>query len=142
MKILIIPNMVTKQVCQDYERIFQIPLGNPKMDDDRRTIHEEDNEDAGTSSQAFLVKAGGLPLGNHFHNKKIEVFFVLEGLVERLTTEDATAKQEFYNCIPAGAMIVVPPGIAHTFLLSPGSRMLCYSSERFDPGDMVAKKLA
>ena len=143
MKALIVPNMVTDQVNQDYDRIFQIPLSNPKMDDERRTIHEEDDEVTGTSTQAFLIKTGGLPLGNHYHTNKVEAFFVISGEVERLITKDVEGeiKTESEH-IPAGSMIIIPPGLAHTFFLSPGSQMLCYASERFDSRDMPTWKLA
>jgi len=143
-KALIVPDMVTDRVKKDYQRIFQIPLANPKMDDDRRSIHEEDDEAAGTSTQAFLVKMNGLPLGNHFHTKKIEMFYILEGEVEHLITADPASSNTTNDRanIPAGSLIVMPPGVAHTFFLTPGSRMICYASERFDPDDMVAYKLA
>lgn len=142
MKALIVPNMVTSLVADDYRRIFEIPLTNPKMDDERRTIHEEDDEGAGTSTQAFLVKSGGLPLGNHSHNNKVEVFFLLCGEVERLITLSLGEEKKEFSHIPSGSMIVMPPGVVHTFFLSPGSRMLCYASERFDPNDMPTMKLA
>ena len=141
---MIFSDMVRDRIFDDYRRIFQIPLGNSKMDDDRRTIHEEDNLDAQSSTQAFLVKAGGLPLGNHYHAKKTEIFFVIEGSVERLITasDGGTGPTEEFSLLQAGTMIVMPPGVAHTFFLSPGSKMICYATERFNQADMVAVKLA
>ena len=131
------------KMLDDYKRIIQIPFANPKMDDERRTIHEEDNEANQSSTKAFLIKAGGLPLGNHFHLKKTEVFCILEGKVELLVTndQDQTYRREYRN-ISAGSMIIMPPGVAHTFFLAPDSKMICYGTGCFDPTDMTALKLA
>lgn len=114
------------------------------MNDERRTIHEEDNESNQSSTQAFLTKAGNVPLGNHFHRDKTEVFFILSGGVERLVTSDEGRQQhqEFHDYdIPVGSMIVMPPRVACTFFLKPGSEMICYATERFDAGDMHPLKL-
>jgi len=136
-------NGIPMVVDEDYKRIFQIPLSNPKMDDERRTIHEEDNEEKRCSTQAFLVKTGNLPLGNHYHRTKTEVFFIISGRLDKLITSDdeGNHRKEFVD-VPPGTMIVMPPRVAHTFFLAEGSRMICYATERFDPNDMPGMKLA
>jgi mannose-6-phosphate isomerase-like protein (cupin superfamily) len=109
------------------------------MHDVRREIHEEDDEQAECSTQAFLIHDGELPLGKHFHRNKTEVFFILSGTLKKLTITDEEGNNPLqWEDLPAGTMIIMPPRVAHTFFFEPGSTMICYATERFDSTDMPA----
>lgn len=137
---IIIKGVPRTPFWEEHARIFQIPLQNPKMDDDRRTIHEDDREEDRCSIGAFLIKQSGLPLGNHYHDWKTEVFIILSGEGD-LITADRNGEHRRERPVGPGDVVVMPPGVAHTFFLIPGSEMLCYSTERFDPSDMKPLKL-
>ncbi len=113
-------------------------------EDERRKI-EECNAD-GFSVQMFTVKVSDIPLGLHAHGKKSEVFTILEGDGEVLTCPvSPTGKQtgEIERiAVSAGSVVRIPPFVAHTFYLAPGSRMHCFSSAPFDPAaqDMIPCK--
>lgn len=128
-----------------YGRLISIPLQDPRMNDERREIHELNNPWGNWSIQAFRIKADNLPLGNHFHERKTEVFIILSGKVEKLIFargKDLSGRKELTDLGP-GTLIVIPPGWAHTFYMTPGSEMLCFSDAAFDPNnmDMFSAKL-
>lgn len=132
-----------KQAREEYNEIMAIPIADPLQDDNRRELHELNNKEEGWSVQAFLMKAGikDQPVGKHYHEKKVEVFLMLEGRVEELLTAHKTAKEVAVAAnLGPGTLIVIPKLVAHTFYMEPGSRMLCYSSRAFDSKDkdMVA----
>jgi|SRR3989344_6000505 len=105
--------------------------------DARRTISEVNGPNF--SVQHFKV-AARMPLGNHYHGKRVETFVVLAGggrLVTRHVGLDGKGLEEpVEEAVSAGTVIRMPPYVSHTFILEPGSEMVCYSSIRFDPDDM------
>lgn len=139
---LIKRNMVNDEIRADFDRIRLIPISDPRMKDARREIHEENNAENQSSVQTFDVIGNAVPMGNHYHKKVTEVFFILSGRVERLITNDvAMSHRREFSDLPPGTMILMPPGVAHAFFLKPGSTMICYATERFDPEDMIPAKL-
>ena len=117
---------------------MSIPLQDKRMNDDRREIHELNNQWNNWSIQAFHIKAGNLPLGKHFHERKTEVFFILEGRIEKLVLargKKLAEKKEWAGLGP-GSLITIPPNWAHTFYLALESRMICFSNAMFDPNNM------
>ena len=125
-------------ILREYERVFAIPITNPRMDDDRRTIHEDDDKVAQSSTQAFLVKNNDRPLGNHYHIRRTELFFIVEGEVELLVTSNPAGKfRKVSTALPTGTLIVIPPLVAHAFRNSNGGKMLCVSTERYADEDMI-----
>lgn len=129
-----------ERIKREYDEIMALPLADPRMNDDRREIHEMNDPAEDWSVQAFLLKqkAANLPLGKHFHQRKTEVFVILEGRVEKLVTafgNELDERREFHD-LSAGTTIVIPPMVAHTFYMQPDSRMICYSSRAFNPKDM------
>jgi len=105
-------------------------------DDNRRTICEFNSNDF--SVQSFRVKEK-IPLGNHFHKRKSEIFIITKGggtfafspVDEYGQLPD---KMKIVNVEP-GAVIFVPVLVAHAFLLHSGSEMVCFSSARYDKND-------
>ncbi len=103
--------------------------------DARREISEFNGE--GFSLQSFEIFER-LPLGNHFHTNKNETFVILEGgasLLTKLITADSTDVVHT-RTVSKGDVVRIPPMVAHTFLLEPGSKMMCFSSVPFNPDDM------
>lgn len=78
-----------------------------------------------------------IPLANHYHKLKDETFVLVEGggvfygvAVDEYGNRlgEVQARQ-----LLEGAIIKVPAFFAHTFILRPGSRLVCFSSKPFNP---------
>ena len=107
-------------------------------DDARRTIYEINLPRC--SVQGFDIKSNVGPLGNHFHQKKWEQFHILEGggtLYTQTVDKDnnATGPLEQKQVMANGECHIINAFTAHAFVLEPGTKMLCYSSEPFNPDD-------
>ena len=105
--------------------------------DGRRRIMEFNGDDF--SIQNFKIKRE-IPLGNHYHKNKTETFIVLSGqgivLLSPIDSKTGSQGEIMTNRLEAGSVIRVDPYIAHTFILKPGSKMICFSSEPFDSNNM------
>jgi dTDP-4-dehydrorhamnose 3,5-epimerase-like enzyme len=108
-------------------------------EDNRRRIREFNGSDF--SLQGFEIYAA-IPLGNHFHEKKEETFVLTSGkgklLTQNILVDEDGARsvgdvREFI--LEAPMVIRVPRYVAHTFVLDPGSTMMCFSSAPFNPDD-------
>lgn len=74
------------------------------------------------------------PLGNHYHLKKDEVFYLLKGKgTVILTTKTNQTRQWMFE----GECIFVPRGTIHTFNLFPDSILLEAATEPYDPVDEI-----
>jgi len=100
-------------------------------EDGRRVIAEMNSTGADFSVQRFVIKEK-IALGNHYHDKKEEVFVILKGSGE-ITLMDDAAQKTF--AVKEGDVIFVPRGTGHTFVLEPGSEMICFSTSAFDKDD-------
>ncbi len=110
----------------------------PVHEDARRAIHEHEFPEEPLSLQHQVIKER-LPLGNHFHAHKREVFVVLRGSgYVRYAAVDAAgdAEEPSQRDVGPGSVVVVPPRVAHAFLLEPGSELICYSEVLFDDSDL------
>ncbi len=118
----------------------------PVSEDQRRTIWEENQKENNQSIQAFLIHQENLPLGNHYHNRKIEIFCIIEGGCKELKLKDAHNDNQITSLtnLAAGTIIVMPARVAHTFFFEPGTKMLCFSTTAFNEQnkDMIGCKLA
>jgi mannose-6-phosphate isomerase-like protein (cupin superfamily) len=91
----------------------------------------------GSSVQLLTVTSDQQQLAGHYDRLNHEVFVLVEGSGQaawQLVDQDgqlAAAPTRF--AMTAGAVLDVPPMVAHAFRLTPGSRLLCCSSTRFDP---------
>lgn len=109
-------------------------------EDARRAIYEMNDPEKDISVQYFDVKAP-IPLGNHYHINKMEVFTILDGrgvIVRRRVdpeTKELTGRGETLEVGPGDA-VRVEAWTAHTFIMEPGSRMVCLSTKAFDKEDM------
>ncbi len=120
-------------------------------EDPRRRIEEFNSPSEDYSVQEFTIHEE-IPLGNHYHKTKFEVFVITEGRGRLLTlplryglggfsSDDREVEEQN---VEAGMVIKIDRGIAHTFVMEKGSKMLCFSSQAFNEGDkdMVEHKLA
>lgn len=111
-------------------------------EDERRKI-EEFNSDS-FSVQMFDIKSSNMPLmplGKHAHSRKFEVFTILEGSGELLTCNIDPAENNqgvaTRMSLERGSVVCLPPHVAHTFYLTSGSKMHCFSSRAFDQTDFI-----
>lgn len=107
--------------------------------DDRREIKEF--EFGGSAVNDFLigVKPTG-PLGQHFHRKKTETFYVLEGSGTLRTAQvneegEIIGEVQEFEVLP-GFVVQIPPYHTHRFDLTPGTRFVAHSSKPFESDDM------
>lgn len=107
--------------------------------DARRTIQEQEFPHGSLSVQLIDVKQR-VPLGNHFHRRRQELFVLLRGSGRvchgPVDDQGQLGPVEHRRGLTAGAVVQMPAGVAHAFLLEPGSQVLCYSDGLFEEGDM------
>ncbi len=119
-------------------------------EDARRKIAEFNSPDEDYSVQEFTIHEE-IPLGNHYHTKKFEVFVITKGRGRLLTLplryglggfSSADSEVEEQD-VKAGMVIRIERGIVHTFIMKKGSKMLCFSSQAFnkEDQDIVEHKL-
>lgn len=108
-------------------------------EDNRRAIAEFNSSEMDLSVQSFKIKEK-IPLGNHYHAWKDEVFVILKGKGE------VTLQYQYFGIdshssvrtfpLEEGSVVHVEKNMAHTFVLEPGSEMICFSNRAFDKDDM------
>ena len=107
--------------------------------DSRRDLFEAELPDSAITK--LVVKDDARPLGQHFHKRKIEVFLFLEGSgLYKTALVNEVGQFIGLLCVTQvvpGTVIKVPPWHAHRADLAPGTVFVCFSSEPFDPDDMV-----
>ena len=83
------------------------------------------------SCKAVIIK-NEIAIGNHYHNNKVEEFFLLIGeFLEIQIGEDV-----YYN-IKAPKKVVIDKGVYHKFICSRGSILLGTATELFNPNDEI-----
>lgn len=109
-----------------------LPLAH---EDYRRIIRDYTDPNNKYSIQHFLIKES-IPLGNHFHKRKFEIFKIIEGIgtlfTAKITRKDHNIGLMQKLLLTPGDVVKIPPYFAHTFVLNAGSKMICYSSKPFD----------
>ena len=125
--------------------------------DERRSISELNSPDGGFSVQSFEIMKS-IPLGNHYHRNKFEVFIILRGMadliIQDINPEDSSPIGEPISTrVGEGMAIKILPFTAHTFtfvsdpdpqirpLESEPAEMICFSSQPFDQSDLIQHKL-
>lgn len=99
-------------------------------EDERRIIYDW-SEGSFKSAKAVIIKES-INIGDHYHNNKTEEFLLLQGEFLELQLGKSTV----FN-ITAPFKVVVPPGIYHRFVCTPGSILLGTATELFDPLDEI-----
>lgn len=101
-------------------------------DDHRRTLAEFGNGYNWRVGKYVVVK-DRLPIGDHYHKLKTELFLIISGEVkyqlqyENGMVSTGTAKQ--------GKLIEVPPNTYHVFYCEPGTIFIGLATEEHDPTD-------
>lgn len=101
-----------------------------KHEDSRRVLY--DWAQGNFKSAKAVIAKQAVPVGDHYHDKKDEVFFLLTGSFLELTI----GSKETFN-VPSPHLVNVPRGVYHKFILEPGSILLCVATELFDKTDEI-----
>lgn len=80
----------------------------------------------------MLITKKGAVRGNHYHHKKEEHFYVLEGIVNFVFGTEKGEATSSHECGP-GTLIGIPPGLPHVFIgLSHDSILIEYQNVEYD----------
>lgn len=101
-----------------------------KHEDNRRIIFDFAQGNY-KSLKAVFVKER-IAIGDHYHLKKDEVFFLAAGKIEELVLGEEVTKD-----IEAPYVINVPRGVYHRFTCEPGSIIFGGATELFDINDEI-----
>lgn len=102
-------------------------LSTQLHEDERRLLIEWVKDFPVKNCKALIVKEK-VPLGDHYHKNKEEIFYLLCGAGEVIL--DGISTPLVFNDI-----VHVKRGVRHTFLLESGSILLEAGTEPFDPTD-------
>lgn len=101
-------------------------------DDPRRTLYDWAEGDF-KSCKVVIVKEE-IAIGDHYHLKKEEQFFLISGMFKELNLGDRVLLD-----VKAPYKVIVPPGLYHKFICTPGSIIVGVATEVFDPNDEIRK---
>lgn len=101
-----------------------------KHEDDRRVLVEWIDDFPITTSKVLIMKRDGL-VGNHYHNKKIDTFYLLEG-------EGTYTIGKRNGSFKKGMCLRANKKQAHTFYLTKGSILLEASTTPFNKDDEIS----
>lgn len=111
----------------------------PVANDSRRLIRECNFSTM--SVQSIEVSDGAVPLGQHYHANKSELFVILEGggtiRTVRVNSSGVPEGIVAERAVIVGDVISVPPYYAHRFDLRKDTRMLVFSSKPFEETDII-----
>ena len=101
--------------------------------DNRRTIEEVNGPNS--AIQRFTVHTRD-PLGNHYHNRRVETFIWHQGrgvvyLIFLDVWKRETGREKIE--VAAGSVLEIPRNTAHLFVMEPGTVFICHSSIPFNP---------
>jgi mannose-6-phosphate isomerase-like protein (cupin superfamily) len=83
----------------------------------------------------------GQERGHHYHNRKVEHFYVLSGEVELFSKDLETSENK--TCVMTkGTRVTIQPGVAHAFRSIVYSQVLEYTKDPYDPSDTHPYKIA
>lgn len=100
-----------------------------RHEDNRRSLFEWVTDFPITTCKVIVMKEDGV-LGNHYHNKKQDFFFLLKGSGHYKIGETIGEMTE-YICLTA------PPTIPHSFSLKAGSILLEASTTPYNKEDEI-----
>jgi len=78
--------------------------------------------------------------GNHYHEVKEEVIYVIDGEI-LLMVEDPVSKERVSFPLVSGELTIIPVGIAHAFRTVAAGHAIEWSRVRFDPADAFSHPL-
>jgi dTDP-4-dehydrorhamnose 3,5-epimerase-like enzyme len=84
----------------------------------------------------LVTSRAGAVRGNHFHERVTELFVILDGEI-RIETQRVVAGRRVgapaEQVVRAGDVVLVEPGVIHTFHVLQDARWINVLSERMDP---------
>jgi len=83
---------------------------------------------------AAIRLVSGTARGNHYHRKKQEWVYLVDGAVE-LVAEDVETKARETLLMVTGDLVYISPGVAHTLVVQKEGMAVEFSPVRFDPTD-------
>ena len=101
-----------------------------KHEDDRRTLIEWVKDFPIRTCKVLVMKKDG-ELGNHYHRRKVDIFYLLRGSGEYKIGKDDWQEFNEGDCLMAE---IFKP---HSFKLKKDSILLEASSKSFDPKDEI-----
>jgi len=113
--------------------------------DKRRDIMEVEFHECGASVQYFEILED-CTVGNHYHSGKSEVYNFTDkasGIAQIAKVDEkgnVTGVVEFIRVKPFTS-IFIPPMHAHRFDLSAGTHIVVFSTNLFDPEDVILAQL-
>jgi hypothetical protein len=87
-----------------------------------------------TKSLKIIKSFKSSDLGNHFHRKKTEIFFLVNGEIKSLNVGGFDFGTKY-----APFAWRVDPGEFHSIIPEPGAIIVCLSDQTYDPADEVIK---
>lgn len=104
-----------------------------KHEDERRILIEWIENTPFCTSKVVIAKSE-VPIGEHWHDKKNEIFLLITGMAESVIIGD---KEEKYVFAPHKWF--VPKGTYHSFILQKDSVLLGVADKPFDPKDEICR---
>ena len=88
----------------------------------------------------FSLKSGnGYFRGGHYHNKKIEHFYIISGKLRvQLVDLESNEKSEIF--LQAGHCVTIYPKCAHRFIADEDAQVIEYYNTTYDPDDDLEYK--
>lgn len=118
------------------DHLIQFGVAEVAHADGSRLLYECNFRDC---SVQIIDVATEIPLANHYHKLKDETFVLIEGggvfcgvAVDEYGNRQGEVQPKR---LLEGAVVKVPAFFAHTFILTAGSRLVCFSSKPFDPAN-------
>lgn len=100
-----------------------------RHEDERRVLIEWIRNSNFVSSKIVIAKSE-IPIGDHYHSKKDEVFLLISGKAKRVVMDNHTQTN-----IEAPYKWNVPRNTYHLFELEKGSILIGVADQPFDPED-------
>lgn len=104
-------------------------------EDERRVLIEWIKNSHFVSSKIVIAKSE-TPIGDHYHDKKNEIFLLVSGRAKRVIMDN-----KIQINIEAPYKWNVPKGTYHLFCLEKGSILIGVADQPFDPEDELRRRL-
>lgn len=105
-------------------------MGFTQHEDKRRTLIEWIDDEVFRSAKVVIVHEE-IPIGDHYHLNKDEVFFLLSGMFKSIEVKGVIKAED----VPAPFKVRVPAGSYHKFICTHGSILLGVATQPFDIND-------
>jgi quercetin dioxygenase-like cupin family protein len=94
------------------------------------------DDEEGMRFIAYLELRAGAVRGNHYHHRKAEWVYIVQGEIELLLLDPQTNARDTAP-LRTGDLAFIPTGVAHAMRTVQPGHALEFSPSRFDPEDSV-----